>query len=218
MFQRAAVSLGRQVAFIGMDSADPTRAEASAFLRTFPQSYPSFYDPSGKLGVAITDSSFTPVTVFYDRRGGRYIHQGPYLSMAKLEADIRRYALDGLSDARACASTRSAATGRSSPASARNARRQPTCAPPEPIDAGATRSRRATRTGRRRSSTRCAPAAGRRDSPGWTVRVVPNLYPALDPPRCGGAGGAGIGQKRSARPARRQPELFAPCRRPARTR
>ena len=93
VFQRAAVSLGREVAFIGLDSGDSSRGEPEGFLRTFPQSYPSYYDESGQLGVAITDSSFTPVTVFYDRAGGRYIHQGPYLSVAKLEADVRRYAL-----------------------------------------------------------------------------------------------------------------------------
>jgi hypothetical protein len=86
--------MGREVAFIGLDSADPTRGEAESFLRTFPQSYPSYYDQSGQLGVAVTDSSFTPVTVFYDRAGGRFIHQGPYLSVAKLEADVRRYALE----------------------------------------------------------------------------------------------------------------------------
>jgi thiol-disulfide isomerase/thioredoxin len=94
VFQRVAVNLGREVAFLGLDSADPTRGEARSFLRIFPQSYPSFYDQSGQLGVAVTDSSFTPVTVFYDRAGGRFIHQGPYLSVAKLEADVRRYALE----------------------------------------------------------------------------------------------------------------------------
>jgi cytochrome c biogenesis protein CcmG/thiol:disulfide interchange protein DsbE len=92
-FQRAAVSLGREVAFVGLDSGDSDRAEPERFLRRFPQSYPSYYDQSGRLGVAITDSSNTPVTVFYDRAGGRYIHQGPYLSVAKLEQDVRRYAL-----------------------------------------------------------------------------------------------------------------------------
>ena len=33
--------------------------------------------------------------VFYDRHGGQYIHQGPYPSQEKLEADIRRYASRG---------------------------------------------------------------------------------------------------------------------------
>jgi cytochrome c biogenesis protein CcmG, thiol:disulfide interchange protein DsbE len=92
-FQRASVALGREVAFIGIDSGDSSRAAALSFLRSFPVSYPSYYDHSGAAGSAITDSTFTPVTVFYDRRGGRYIRQGPYPSQAKLEADVRRYAL-----------------------------------------------------------------------------------------------------------------------------
>lgn len=93
VFQRAAVSLGREVAFIGLDSGDTNRADALRFLHSFPQSYPSYYDHSGRVGAALTDSAFTPVTVFYDRAGGRYIRQGPYLSVAKLEQDVRRYAL-----------------------------------------------------------------------------------------------------------------------------
>ena len=93
VFQRASVSLGREVAFIGLDSGEAGRADARGFLRGFPLSYPSYYDRSGRLGAAITDSSNTPVTVFYDRAGGRYIHQGPYPSVAKLESDVRRYAL-----------------------------------------------------------------------------------------------------------------------------
>jgi cytochrome c biogenesis protein CcmG/thiol:disulfide interchange protein DsbE len=93
-FQRVSLSQGRRVAFIGIDSGDSSRAEAIAFLHSFPVSYPSYYDQSGRLGVAVTDSTFTPVTVFYDRRGGQFIHQGPYLSQAELEQDVRRYALD----------------------------------------------------------------------------------------------------------------------------
>jgi len=92
-FQHASVNLGRKVAFIGIDSGDSSRADALAFLRSFPVSYPSYYDQSGHLGEAITDSSFWPVTVFYDRAGQRYIRQGPYPSLAKLESDIERYAL-----------------------------------------------------------------------------------------------------------------------------
>jgi cytochrome c biogenesis protein CcmG/thiol:disulfide interchange protein DsbE len=92
-FQRAALSLGREVAFIGIDSGDYSRADALDFLRSFPVSYPSYYDHSGQAGLAITDSTFTPVTVFYNGTGSQYIHQGPYPTQAKLERDVRRYAL-----------------------------------------------------------------------------------------------------------------------------
>ncbi len=94
-FQRASVAQGRQVAFIGLDSGDSSLRDARAFLRSFPVSYPSYYDKCGQAGAAITDSTFTPVTVFYDRSGREYIRQGPYPSAAKLEQDVRRYALDG---------------------------------------------------------------------------------------------------------------------------
>jgi cytochrome c biogenesis protein CcmG/thiol:disulfide interchange protein DsbE len=92
-FQRASLALGRRVGFIGIDSGDTSRTDALAFLRSYPVSYPSYYDPSGAAGGAITDSSFTPVTVFFDSAGRQYIHQGPYPSQQKLERDVRRYAL-----------------------------------------------------------------------------------------------------------------------------
>ncbi len=93
VFQQVSAARGREVAFVGIDSADSSAASARSFLRSFPVSYPSYYDASGAAGVAITDSSFTPVTVFFNRRGGEYIHQGPYLQIAKLERDVQRYAL-----------------------------------------------------------------------------------------------------------------------------
>ncbi|HEY3585868.1 MAG TPA: TlpA disulfide reductase family protein [Myxococcaceae bacterium] len=93
-FQSAAVAQGRTVAFIGIDSGD-SEAGARLFLRSFPVSYPSYFDPSGAAGIAMTDSSFTPVTVFYNRHGAQFIHQGPYASAARLERDIQRYALVG---------------------------------------------------------------------------------------------------------------------------
>jgi thiol-disulfide isomerase/thioredoxin len=94
-FQRAAAEYGRRAAFIGLDSGDASRADAVAFLKSFPVSYPSYYDKSGQLGEGITDSSFTPVTVFIARDGRRFIHQGQYPSLAKLKRDVQRYALDG---------------------------------------------------------------------------------------------------------------------------
>lgn len=94
-FAGAAVALGREVAFLGLDSGDTSHGHALAFLRSFPVSYPSYYDPSGQAGESITQSAFTPVTVFYDRRGREYIHQGPYAGQPDLERDVRRYALAG---------------------------------------------------------------------------------------------------------------------------
>jgi cytochrome c biogenesis protein CcmG, thiol:disulfide interchange protein DsbE len=94
-FQRVSVARGREVAFIGIDSGDTSHADALALLKAFPVSYPSYYDQSGQAGEAVTDSTFTPVTVFYDRSGHEYIRQGPYVSQAKLEQDVERYALDG---------------------------------------------------------------------------------------------------------------------------
>jgi cytochrome c biogenesis protein CcmG, thiol:disulfide interchange protein DsbE len=93
-FQRASAEYGRRVAFIGLDSADTSRAEAAAFLRSFPVSYPSYYDKSGQLGEQVTDSSFTPVTVFIGSDGRRFIRQGQYPNVEKLERDVVRYALD----------------------------------------------------------------------------------------------------------------------------
>ncbi|HEY3758195.1 MAG TPA: TlpA disulfide reductase family protein [Solirubrobacteraceae bacterium] len=92
-FQRVSLNLGRRVAFIGIDSGDSARADPLRFLRSFPLSYPSYYDASGQLGVEATDSTNTPVTVFYDRDGGKYIHQGAFPSTAKLEYDVKRYAV-----------------------------------------------------------------------------------------------------------------------------
>jgi thiol-disulfide isomerase/thioredoxin len=94
-FQQVSVAQGRRVAFLGIDSGDTSSGDARAFLRTSPVSYPSYYDPSGTAGATITDSSFTPVTVFYSAAGGQYIHQGPYPSAAALERDVQRYALEG---------------------------------------------------------------------------------------------------------------------------
>jgi thiol-disulfide isomerase/thioredoxin len=93
-FQHASAALGRTVAFLGIDSSDTSFADGRAFLRALPVGYPSYYDRSGRLGAAIAGSAFTPVTVFYDRAGRQYIHQGPYPSAARLELDVRRYALD----------------------------------------------------------------------------------------------------------------------------
>jgi thiol-disulfide isomerase/thioredoxin len=92
-FQRVAAEYGRQVAFLGLDSGDSSRADALGFLRAHPVSYPSYYDPSGSLGLQLTYSSFTPVTVFVPVRGQPFIYQGQIPSASKLEGEVKRYAL-----------------------------------------------------------------------------------------------------------------------------
>ncbi|HEX4116390.1 MAG TPA: TlpA disulfide reductase family protein [Solirubrobacteraceae bacterium] len=94
-FQRVSAEYGRRVAFIGIDSGDSDRAKALAFLKSFPVSYPSYYDASENLGLQLTDSTLTPTTVFIPLHGQPYIRAGAYPSVAKLRGDVERYALDG---------------------------------------------------------------------------------------------------------------------------
>jgi thiol-disulfide isomerase/thioredoxin len=92
-FQRAAVSFGRQVAFLGLDSFD-NRGNAQDFLRRYPVTYPSYEDPGNHIANALHAGAFFPTTLFFDRTGRlAYTHQGGYGSAAVLETDIRRYAL-----------------------------------------------------------------------------------------------------------------------------
>jgi cytochrome c biogenesis protein CcmG/thiol:disulfide interchange protein DsbE len=90
--QRTSVDLGRQVAFVGLDSED-NDGDARGFLEKFPVSYPSYTlprIPAGELG-AIRG---LPFMLFYDKAGElQYLHQGGYRSEGQLRTDIRRYAL-----------------------------------------------------------------------------------------------------------------------------
>lgn len=93
-FQRVAAEYGRRVAFLGLNSGDSSRADAESFLRSHPVSYPSYYDPSGALGLRLTDSSFTPVTVFIPVHGVPFVYQGQLPDAGKLAEEVVRYALD----------------------------------------------------------------------------------------------------------------------------
>jgi hypothetical protein len=87
------VDHGKRVAFVGVDEND-NRGAAERLLRQIPVSYPSVEDPDGRI---FQDYGLqgVPATIFYSAKGGKpeYIHQGPYVDRAALEADIRRYAL-----------------------------------------------------------------------------------------------------------------------------
>ncbi len=91
-FQRLGVSLGKRVAFVGVDGND-NDGDARRFLRRYPVTYPSYSDPEGLIARVIEASLAFPTTVFYDAHGRlTFVHQGAYPSEAKLRQDIRRYA------------------------------------------------------------------------------------------------------------------------------
>ena len=81
----------------------------------------------------------------------------------------------------------------------------PTCAPPEPIDAERDPFAEGHEDRTPPELHAIRPGGGPADGPGWSVRVVPNLYPALEPAEHDGAAAPtfaeGIG-------GRGQPDLF----------
>jgi cytochrome c biogenesis protein CcmG, thiol:disulfide interchange protein DsbE len=91
-FQRVAAADGRRIAFLGVDSSD-NDANAKKFLAEHPVSYPSYRDPDLNVASVFSGVEAFPTTAFYDAHGKlQYIHQGEYLSEAKLRSDIARYA------------------------------------------------------------------------------------------------------------------------------
>lgn len=94
-FQHAGARFGKRVAFVGLNSGDGDGAAAS-FLARYPVSYPSYTDPKEKAALSLGAGSNYPITLFYDASGKqRFVHQGGYPTLAKLEEDIRTYALAG---------------------------------------------------------------------------------------------------------------------------
>lgn len=92
LFQRVSVKLGKQVAFLGLDSQDNAE-NARKFLAKTPLSYPSYEDRDTRVAQDLEAGRYFPTTVFIDAQGKRLVHQGSYVDDAALERDIRRYAL-----------------------------------------------------------------------------------------------------------------------------
>ena len=82
-----------RVAFLGVNSQD-SREAAERFLRENPVPFPSYFDPDVKVAREFKGGLAWPTTAFYDRTG-RVVntHAGAYATQAKLDADVRRYAL-----------------------------------------------------------------------------------------------------------------------------
>ena len=93
VFQRVGTDLGKKVAFLGINGADPEDG-AKAFLEDFPVTYPSYRDPSGTQMAKALDVSATyyPATIFVDESGKTVIaKQGEYVNADQLRADIKKY-------------------------------------------------------------------------------------------------------------------------------
>jgi cytochrome c biogenesis protein CcmG/thiol:disulfide interchange protein DsbE len=92
--QKLSARYGKRVAFLGVDSEDDADA-AKTFLEEEPVPYPSYSDGDKDIYDSIEAYGF-PNTAFYDRDGELlYVKPGAYADQAALEADIRRYALQG---------------------------------------------------------------------------------------------------------------------------
>lgn len=94
-FQRQAEKYEGRVAFLGVDSKDG-RGAAEDFLKKFPVPFPHFYDKDTRIARLFGGARAWPTTAFYDASGRlAFTHIGAYASEAKLEEDLRKYALDG---------------------------------------------------------------------------------------------------------------------------
>jgi thiol-disulfide isomerase/thioredoxin len=90
-FQGQALERGKEIAFIGVNSAD-NRGDAERFLAEFPVPYPHYEDPDSEVAAVFKGVQAFPSTAFYDADGELvYLKQGGYATEAKLAEDIERY-------------------------------------------------------------------------------------------------------------------------------
>lgn len=94
-FRRVAERYAGKVAFLGVNSGDE-RSAAEDFLRGSPTPYPHLEDPDAEIAREFGGGRTWPTTAFYGPDGEvRHVMPGGYPSEERLEADVRRYALDG---------------------------------------------------------------------------------------------------------------------------
>ncbi|MCB0868760.1 MAG: TlpA family protein disulfide reductase [Solirubrobacterales bacterium] len=92
LFQSASARMGRNVAFLGVNSNDDEDA-AATFLSTHSVPYPSFSDPDQSIAKAVGASHGIPATAFYNADGEQTIvKHGEFRDQAELDQYIRQYA------------------------------------------------------------------------------------------------------------------------------
>jgi cytochrome c biogenesis protein CcmG/thiol:disulfide interchange protein DsbE len=94
-FQHLARKYASRVAFLGVNTED-SRGDAADFLREYPVPYPHYYDKDASVARLFGGGRAWPTTAFYNADGKLVqTHLGAYASQAKLDEDLRRYALRG---------------------------------------------------------------------------------------------------------------------------
>lgn len=92
VFQQTSADMGKQVAFLGVNSDDNEDA-AKTFLSTHKVPYPSYSDPDKDIAGDLDATHGFPATAFFNADGElTYTHSGPFQDQAELEAAIREYA------------------------------------------------------------------------------------------------------------------------------
>jgi cytochrome c biogenesis protein CcmG, thiol:disulfide interchange protein DsbE len=95
VLQQLSARYGKKVAFLGVNSED-SDAAATTFLGEEPVPYPSYTDPDKEILYSVGGFGGLPATAFYDSSGKLVnLKQGPYRDESELEADVRRYAVQG---------------------------------------------------------------------------------------------------------------------------
>jgi thiol-disulfide isomerase/thioredoxin len=90
VFQEAARTHGKEIAFLGLNSNDKDPA-ARRFLSERPLPFPSYTDGKSQIAYAREIAAGFPMTQFISRDGKTYTHTGPYTSEEQLTKDIERY-------------------------------------------------------------------------------------------------------------------------------
>jgi thiol-disulfide isomerase/thioredoxin len=90
----ASAHFGRQVAFLGADTAD-SAGDARSFLGQHPVSYPSYQMSMSGLDWLVPQGlAGLPTTIFVSPTGKlAYVHIGQYDAQGTLDADVQHYAL-----------------------------------------------------------------------------------------------------------------------------
>jgi cytochrome c biogenesis protein CcmG, thiol:disulfide interchange protein DsbE len=93
-FQQVSAKWGKKVAFLGIDAED-SKSAAEEWLKERPVPYPTYFETGAAIAASLKLPG-RPDTAFYNSKGElAHLKIGPYSNDSDLEADIKKYALEG---------------------------------------------------------------------------------------------------------------------------